>query len=55
MDSGSVAFDPDTEAEFDFAATSSPEEILWLMDELSCREVGYRPTPFHCDSVSHVL
>ncbi|KAK6384945.1 N-alpha-acetyltransferase, non-catalitic subunit [Exophiala oligosperma] len=41
MDSGSVAFDPDTEAEFDFAATSSPEEILWLMDELSCREVAW--------------
>lgn len=39
MDSGSVAFDPDSESEFDFAATGSPEEIIWLMDELFCREV----------------
>ncbi|KAI1614818.1 Mak10 subunit, NatC N-terminal acetyltransferase-domain-containing protein [Exophiala viscosa] len=42
MDSGSVAFDPDTEVEFDFTATISPEEIIWLMDELLCREVAWQ-------------
>ena len=40
MDSGSVAFDTDTEVEFDFTTTISPEETIWLMDELLCREVG---------------
>lgn len=39
MDSGSVAFDPDNEIEFDFSTTISPEETIWLMDELLCREV----------------
>ncbi|KIV87076.1 hypothetical protein PV11_02647 [Exophiala sideris] len=42
MDSGSVAFDPDTEVEFDFTATISPEETIWLMDELLCREVAWQ-------------
>jgi hypothetical protein len=42
MDSGSVAFDPDTDIEFDFSATISPEETIWLMDELLCREVWTR-------------
>ncbi|KIW12266.1 hypothetical protein PV08_09542 [Exophiala spinifera] len=41
MDSGSVAFDPDSEAEYDFSTTHSPEEIIWLMDELFCREVAW--------------
>ncbi|KAJ9504378.1 N-alpha-acetyltransferase, non-catalitic subunit [Exophiala xenobiotica] len=41
MDSGSVAFDPDTDIEFDFSATISPEETIWLMDELLCREVAW--------------
>lgn len=40
MDSGSVAFDLDAEVEFDFSTTISPEETIWLIDELLCREVS---------------
>ena len=44
MDSGCDAFDPEGEEEFDPTRPTSPEEIIWLMDELMYREVVL---PFH--------
>ncbi|KIW99425.1 uncharacterized protein Z518_11413 [Rhinocladiella mackenziei CBS 650.93] len=41
MDSGSLAFDPEIEDDFNFATTVSAEEIIWLMDELMYREVAW--------------
>lgn len=45
MDSGSGSFDQDSEEEYDFTSTVSAEEIIWLMDELVCREVCVSPSP----------
>ena len=39
MDSGSLVLDSEIEDELDVATTLSPEEIVWLMDELLYREV----------------
>ncbi len=52
MDSGCTAFDPESEEEFDPTKPASVEEIIWLMDELSYREVGspyipLEPMPDH--------
>jgi len=39
MDSGSFVLDSKIDDELDVTATISPEEIIWLMDELMYREV----------------
>ena len=45
MDSGSLALDSEIEDGLDFSATVSPEEIVWLMDELMFREVTGGSSP----------
>ncbi len=39
MDSGSFAFDSETNEDFDFTSEVSVAEVVWLMDELLRREV----------------
>lgn len=39
MDSGSAAFDPESEQEFQISTAITAEETIWLMDELLYREV----------------
>lgn len=39
MDSGALRSGPDDEEDLDLSLTPSAEEIIWLMDELTCREV----------------
>lgn len=44
MDSGSVVFDLESDGEFDVPTDISAEEMIWLMDELLCREVLADPS-----------
>lgn len=39
MDSGCLEDGEDLEDDFDFSAPLSASQIIWLMDELICREV----------------
>jgi N-alpha-acetyltransferase 35, NatC auxiliary subunit len=39
MDSGFLEEGDDLEDDFDFSQPLSPEQVVWLMDELVCREV----------------
>ena len=39
MDSGSLILDSEIDDELDVTTPASPEEIIWLMDELMYREV----------------
>ena len=39
MDSGSLILNAEIDDELDVTAPVSPEEIIWLMDELMYREV----------------
>ncbi|EHY54835.1 N-alpha-acetyltransferase, non-catalitic subunit [Exophiala dermatitidis] len=41
MDSGALRSGPDDEEDLDLSLTPSAEEIIWLMDELTCREVAW--------------
>lgn len=42
MDSGCVKDEDDFEDDFDVTRDLSPEELIWLIDELTCREVWVR-------------
>ena len=46
MDSGVLEEGDDLEDDFDFEQPLEAAEVVWIMDELLCREV--RPT-IHCD------
>jgi hypothetical protein len=40
MDSGFLEDGEDLEDDFDFSHPFTSEQVVWLMDELVCREVG---------------
>lgn len=40
MDSGAHAEGEDLDDDFDVAQPLSPEQAVWVMDQLMCREVG---------------
>jgi Mak10 subunit, NatC N(alpha)-terminal acetyltransferase len=48
MDSGCLEEEEALEDDFDFTKPLSAGQVLWLMDELTCREVqkAYRSGPF---------
>jgi hypothetical protein len=39
MDGGSLANGEDLEDDFDVFQQLSPEQVIWIIDELVCREV----------------
>jgi N-alpha-acetyltransferase 35, NatC auxiliary subunit len=41
MDSGFLEEGENLEDDFDFSHPLTSEQVLWLMDELVCREVGF--------------
>ncbi len=43
MDSGCFEEGEDLDGDFDFAKPLSEQQIIWLMDELTCREVLWLP------------
>lgn len=44
MDSGCVEDEEDIENDFDVSQSLSVDELIWLIDELTCREVRVQPS-----------
>lgn len=44
MDSGALEDGDDDSDEFDFERPLLPEEVMWVVDELICREVLHMPS-----------